>query len=324
MLLHVANGHCTTRLIESSGLPGRTTIWADPLNEGPVRDNVSDDELLQIRARFLAGHSDRAGHVANDLKSWREEIDREDSYAELVLWFEHDLFDQLNLIQLLSYLSRRPRVKPVALICIGSYPGRPGFKGLGELTPADIAALFPTRVPVTAGQIAVAERAWAAFRSADPRAIELLLKHDTSVLPFLAPALARHLEEFPSLSDGLSRTERRLMEQARDTPVELRTLLARMHAGETAYYIADSWLLDRATELTACEPPLVEVSITPDKNAASPAGTMALTAAGRAVLNGEADRVRQSGIDRWIGGVHLQGHGPVWRWSAPGGTLVRA
>ena len=46
MLLHVANGHATTGLIELSGLSGRTQIWADPLNEGPVPGNISDDELL--------------------------------------------------------------------------------------------------------------------------------------------------------------------------------------------------------------------------------------------------------------------------------------
>ena len=53
-VLHVANGHCTTGLIELSGLPGRTQIWADPLNEGPVPGDISDDELLLVRARFLA------------------------------------------------------------------------------------------------------------------------------------------------------------------------------------------------------------------------------------------------------------------------------
>jgi hypothetical protein len=51
MLLHVANGHCTTRLIESSGVPGRTQVWADPLNEGPVPGDIPDDELLLVRAR---------------------------------------------------------------------------------------------------------------------------------------------------------------------------------------------------------------------------------------------------------------------------------
>ena len=64
MLLHVANGHCTTGLIERSGLSGRTQIWADPLNEGPVPGDISDDELLLVRARFLASHPDDADDFA--------------------------------------------------------------------------------------------------------------------------------------------------------------------------------------------------------------------------------------------------------------------
>ena len=32
------------------------------------------------------------------------------------------------------------------------------------------------------------------------------------------------------------------------------------------------------------------------------------------VLAGDADHVRLNGIDRWIGGVHLRGRYPRWRW----------
>ncbi len=43
---------------------------------------------------------------------------------------------------------------------------------------------------------------------------------------------------------------------------------------------------------------------------------MTLADAGRDVLAGRVDRVALCGVDRWIGGVHLQGHGGVWRWDA--------
>jgi len=321
--LHVANGHATTGLIELSGVPGRTQVWCDPLNEGPVPGNVSDDELLMIRARFLASDDD-AGDVATDLKRWREEVDNETAYDELVLWFEHDLFDQLNLIQLLTHIGGRPRSKPVTLICIDRYPGHPDFKGIGELQPSDLGILFTARRPVTAAQMALAARAWSAYRSPDPRAIEELLKGDTSALPFLAPALARHLEEFPSDADGLSRSERRLMEQAIEGPAPIHSAFPRMHLGETAYYIADSWFVDRARELSSASPALVELSITADRPEALPAGTIALTTAGRNVLGGGADRIQLCGIDRWLGGVHVHGQGPAWRWSARSGRLIEA
>jgi hypothetical protein len=333
-VLHVANGHSTTGLIELSGLPGRTQIWADPLNEGPVPGDISDDELLLVRARFLASHPEDAGDVAADLKGWREAVDDEDRYDELVLWFEHDLFDQLNLIQLLAHIGSRPQSNPVALICIDRYLGYPNFKGLGELAPGDLAALFETRRSIAAAQIALAKRAWSAYRSSDPRAIEALLTTDTSALPFLARALARHLEEFPSDRDGLSRSERRMLEQVIDGPAPIDAAFPKMHEGETAHYIADSWFFDRVRELSSASPALMTLTVTSNAantvgaeasaKAALPVGTIALTDAGRDVLGGKADRVKLCGIDRWLGGVHMQGHGRAWRWSARAGHLVEA
>jgi hypothetical protein len=43
---------------------------------------------------------------------------------------------------------------------------------------------------------------------------------------------------------------------------------------------------------------------------------LTITDDGRRVLAGDADRVSLCGIDRWLGGVHVTGTGPVWRWDA--------
>jgi hypothetical protein len=316
MILHVANGHSTTALIEQSAVPGRTMVWCDPLNEGPVPGNVSDEELLRLRAEFLAGDPADVAEVAADLTQWRANVDDQDSYDELVLWYEHDLFDQLNLIQLLTHLAARRRSKPIAIVMIDSFPGHPNFKGIGELTPPDVAALFDSRRPITPEQLALAPRAWSAYRSADPRAIEALLTSDTAALPFLGAALARHLEEFPSDTNGLSRSEGRLMELALDAPVEIKHAFPKMHEGETAHYIADSWFFDLANALATAKPPLLTINLENPKGSAMPVGTIELTTDGRNVLRGGVDRIKLCGIDRWLGGVHLEGHGPLWRWSA--------
>ena len=213
MILHVANGHSATRLIEVSGVPGRTTIWADPLHDGPVPGNVSDDELLRVRAAFLAGTADQVDQVAADLTQWRAAIDDHDTYDELVLWFEHDLFDQLNLIQLLSHLGIRTPSKPVTMVQIDSHPGYPDFKGIGELTPADVEALFHTRRPITPDQLRSQARAFSGVSIADPRAIERLLRAIPRRYPFLRGRCPAP-RGIPFDADGLSRSERRLMELA--------------------------------------------------------------------------------------------------------------
>jgi hypothetical protein len=312
--LHVANGSATTDLIARAGIPGETSIWADPLHEGPVPGNLDDDELRSVRARHISTMVGdvRWQDVHADLLSWEAALPRSAACDEVVLWFEHDLFDQLNLIHVLDRLgSTTARAPLVSLICINRFPGYPLFKGLGELRPDDLASLLERRQRVGAPQYDLARRAWYAFRSSTPAAIETLLHDDLAALSFLAAALRRHLEEFPAATDGLSRTERRVLELASKGPIDVWQVFSQMHNGETAFYIADSSFLNLVRELAGLSPPLLAID-----------GAVVQAAPdGLAVLNGMADRVALCGIDRWLGGVHLEGRGRVWRWDPNAGRV---
>ena len=337
--LHVANGTCTTRTIESAGIPGALSIWADPLHEGPVPGGLTDAELLDVRARYLGGPTEQ-GHLdaVNYLKQSRATIERHESYDELILWFEHDLFDQLNLIQLLTWIrDRLPAAKVVSLVCIGSFPGRPLFKGLGELTADELAPLLDTRQRVSEAQYILAEQAWRALREPSPEALDHLRQTDLSALPFLAAALKRFFEEYPSTTDGLSRTERRLLRLAAPGPLDLWAAFPRMHDGEDAYYITDISLAALVETLSSAPVPLITVTRSASADRPVPQGTAAADAAaawasadvvtltdiGRAVLSGELDRVATTGMDRWLGGVHLENGADVWRWDDKHGRIRR-
>jgi hypothetical protein len=305
--LHVANGSSVTHTLAEAGVPGLLSIWADPLHDGPVPGGVSDEELLEVRRHFHEGPpGGPSDDPVNDLRRWRQIIEQHDAYDELVLWYEHDLFCQLNLIQVLSWIHHRvPSSKVVSLICIGSYPGRPDFKGLGELTPSELAPLLDTRQPVSESQYALAERAWKAFREATPEALDDFRRTDTSALPYLAPALVRFLQDYPWTIDGLSRTERRLLQLAEAGNVTLAKAFPRMHEGESAYYVTDTSLDDLVETLSKTSPPLL----------ARIADGASITAAGRAVLRGDQDRISLCGVEeRWLGGVQLRNDATVWRW----------
>ena len=134
-----------------------------------------------------------------------------------MLWFEHDLFDQLQVIRNLDLLVRLKTdtrcgtaadtayvasgvSRTVSLICIDRFPGVERFIGLGQLTADQLASLYPSRKPVTAGQYAVASEAWDAFRSPDPgKLVEIAVRlRKDDRLPFLGDALLRLLAEYPS------------------------------------------------------------------------------------------------------------------------------
>lgn len=323
--LHVANGTCTTNAIEAAGIPGLRSIWADPLHDGPVPADLSDDELCEVRRRHLSGEHDHpssawagpdpAADPVNDFRTWRTAIRRHESYAELVLWFEHDLFDQLNLIQLLSWIhAHLPPDVPVSLIGLGAFPERPDFKGVAELTGDELAALFAARQPVDARRYALAARAWQAFRAPTPEPLDALRHDDTSALPYMAAALGRFLQEYPWTGHGLSRTERRLLELAAGEGLALSAALPRLHEGERVYYVTDTALAALAGELARLVPPLLVLDLARPAHATPLRGVVTLTETGRRVLSGGLDRINACGIDRWLGGVRLAGHGRVWRW----------
>jgi len=297
--------------IEAARIPGAVSIWADPLHDGPVPGNLTDAELLEVRARFLGDPANAASiaETVEGLNAWRRVIAEHHGYGELVLWYEHDLFDQLNLIQLLTWIREHvPAAKPASLICIDSFPGRPAFRGLGELTVSELAPLLATRRRITDAQYGLAARAWQAFREPAPEQLDRLSRTDTSALPFLGAALTRFLQEYPWTTDGLSRRERRLLELSRDG-ISLTAAFPRMDQGETAYYIADTSLFDTAEALASTTPPLLTLS-----DGEGWRRSVSLTEAGRTVLAGERDRVTLCGMDRWLGGVHLEAGSPMWRW----------
>ena len=174
-MLHVTNGDNAAARIRRVVPDAEVLPWRDMLHDGPVPCGLAPDELSEVRARFIAEETGleaaevRRSFRARDARLGAALEDRE----ELVLWFEHDLYDQLQLLQILAGLPERP--PPGAeLICVGSFPGRPGFAGLGELEPDELASLWPLRVPLTHEHTRTARAAWDFFRGADPRALARL------------------------------------------------------------------------------------------------------------------------------------------------------
>lgn len=332
-MLHITNGDSAAGSLRAAGLPGEVLAWRDVPAEGPVPAGLTLDELAPVRARFLA----QSGWASYDeaLADLRRQYAAlaATAHDEVVLWFEHDLHDQLQLAQLLDWFATHAHGSTMlSLVVIGEYPDVTPFYGLGQLTPEQLAALFPSRLPVTAAQLALGRAAWEAFRLPDPTAFVALLAGETTALPYLRAALTRHLEEFPDADAGLSRTERQILDILTEAgPIPLFEAFKRDMAREEAPFLGDLGFWARIAGLApAAHPLLAFADGRPFALPADPAHptewarqAVAPTGTGRAVLAGEQDWVRLNGINRWLGGVHLNGPEAAWRWDRAAGRLVR-
>ncbi len=301
-LVHVCNGDSTADSLSLADLPGDIRVWADSLDQGPLLP-VADAEHYRVRGEFWATRvGGSAADHAQKLADYDKAFDEAAGAEELVLWFEHDLFDQLALVRLLLRLARRGLPQTLTIVSIDRHPEVPEFHGLGQLQPEQLAALWPRRAPLSRDAIDEAITAWIAVTAADPRALPFLAKR-VKALPFLGGALERYLEELPDPTSGLSRTERQVLAAIARGETSLRSAV---QAIDPRYSITDVVLAATTKALGACG--LIEGN--------------AITALGRQALAGAIDRVHECGIDDWRGGVHLAGRGPVWRWDGRERRLV--
>jgi len=321
--LHVTNGDSAAETIRQCGVGGVVTVTADVLHEGPAPGGLAPERWRKVRARYLAesGYGDYDSCLAQ-LTRWDRMLEDFRPYDEVVLWFEHDLFDQLLLIRALhGFAGRNLGGTELSLICIGEMAGIVPFHGLGQLSPPQMAELLDRRQRVNEGQKLLGRDAWRAFCATDPTGLEELQRRDLSPLPFLARALRRHLEEFPSTFNGLARSERQILRVLVDGAVTFEELFRGTQGLEERVYMGDSSVLRVLRELASSPRPLVRLE--PAVTGSPYPQRITITTTGRDVLDGRDDWVRIRGIDRWLGGVHLNGPEAAWRWYEAGRRLVR-
>jgi hypothetical protein len=332
-VLHITNGDSAAQSLRSSGLTGAVLAWRDVLHDGPVPTGPTLEELRPIRARFIVDRGWGAYDATlTEFQQRDATLTKACGEDEIVLWFEHDLYDQLQLLQLLDWFAAHPLQGRLSLLCIGAHPEAANFYGLGQLAPAQLAALLPQRRTVTEAELTLGRAAWAAFRSPDPTAIERLLDGDTSALPFLRAALTRHLEEFPDSHSGLGRSEQSILRAVAGGAESPRDIFRAAQQSEEAPYLGDWSFWGQLTALAGEPTPLVAPADGASFTAptAYPLGDtflaqrLALTDAGQAALAGQLDWIATHGIDAWRGGAQLRSPDEVWRWDATTRRLIPA
>ena len=316
--LIVTNGDSTADLLRAAGFQAEIVPWRDVLHEGPVPTlslaHADDlEQLSSIRAAFLSDAFDQSpGKLIDGFRARDRALRRHDGYDEVTLWFEHDLYDQLQLLQILAFFHHERRSASPQLVQADDY--------LGMQTPDTIGRFEVLKAPVSIAQTSLAASLFSAFRRPTPADLAPFLEQDLSPLPHMQQALIRLFEELPSTADGLSRSQRHallLIEQESYSP---KRLFGAVQATEQAIFMGD-WSFWRCLEELAFNTqPLLQGlpnrfhSSTSDKDKQRYLDAkLTLTDTGHAVLAGSADHALINSIDRWLGGTHIAGD-RIWRW----------
>lgn len=324
--LHIRCGSDLKPLLAAAGFAGGYLEVSDPLCQGPV---LAADDWLSHRAAFLTDaygallgrdrtEISEAPHRAND-----DLHAAPGRYERIVMWFEHDSYDQLILARCLARFAAAP-ARRLELVQIGDHPGPARFIGLGQLPPEAFPALWDQRRPVSGAQLAAGSHVWDMLRSPDPTRLADAARAGVPELPFMAAAVRRHCQEFPWIEDGLSLTERLVLQLMAEQPCTMGEIFRDLMAErEPLPWLGDTMLRFVLESMKRVGQPVFTGAFdTEDERWFRE--RLTITDLGRAVLCGTTDFMSLHPPGRFLGGVEVSASAPRWRWDEREQAVVRA
>src|SRR5882672_2384435 len=98
--LHITNGDGAANTLKQFCVGEDVLPWRDPMIDGPFPAGLELSAASKLRAAHLAGAHLGYDQVLRDFRLRDEHLAAAASrYDEITLWFEHDLLDQLQILQ---------------------------------------------------------------------------------------------------------------------------------------------------------------------------------------------------------------------------------
>ncbi len=238
--LHILNGDATVPEFRKSGIAGEIVVWREALCDGPVSNSIRHDSFWDKRASFIQkglGGENYADKMLAELDKLRDLS----GFDEVVLWFEYDLFCQINMLACLSFIDHRE----ISLVCLGDeLDGQ--LRGLGEISSIDFITLFKNRSSLSKEDITYARSAWQAYTDPSPEKLRSL--SPSATFKHLKPAIEAHLSRLPQ-KNGLNNLEEKMLKLIKEGIDNERKLVGTMLRDQGYFGLGDMQYLHYLDQL---------------------------------------------------------------------------
>ncbi|WP_298475642.1 DUF1835 domain-containing protein [uncultured Maribacter sp.] len=216
-LLHITNGDSFTKRLKSLKLEGEIITWREMLCEGKTLNQVGSESFWKERYEFL--HTNykvsKSSFIEKTLKEYRSLCNHK-KQDHIVLWFEYDLFCQINMLAVISWLQTHRKYAQITLVCSGNEDDTDKLYSLNELNNEQLLNLYTNRTVLTQDDIAYADYVWQLYCSDNPIRLENLTDFKNYQFTYLESAIKTHLQRFPSISNGLNLMENNILHLAKE------------------------------------------------------------------------------------------------------------
>ena len=190
---HILNGDCLADELKKTNLNQDFIIFRECLIVGNV-DAPNINEFWDLRANFIAGsyETTREMYFEQTVKEF-EKLHLLPDCAEVCLWFEDDLFCQVNMWFILSYIVEHPTLNLFRIFPL-LVDDKDRWKGFGIALPEQLEQAYGSRVKFCAHDILLGKNLWKAFCSNDQEQLKILSKTNSTCFRYLEEVCQAQLD----------------------------------------------------------------------------------------------------------------------------------
>lgn len=240
-ILHITNGDSFTDRLKSLKIKGDIITWREMLCEGRTLNNVGSESFWKTRFDFLNKNYKvtKSTFIERTLKEYRSLCNHK-KQDKIVLWFEYDLFCQVNMLAVLSWLKMHRRYAEISVACSGKIDGEDKMFTLNQLSDEQLYNLYDESTLLKQDDIEYADYIWQLYCSDNPIRLENLTDFDKYNFPYIKDAIDAHLKRFPTIKNGLNVIENNVLNVAvNERPKSKREFMQKLLSSQEQYGFGD-------------------------------------------------------------------------------------
>ncbi|CAL2092480.1 DUF1835 domain-containing protein [Tenacibaculum sp. 190524A05c] len=264
--LHITNGDVTTEILNNLNIEGEIITWREMLCEGKTTTDVGSEDFWKTRYDFFSNayQVTKKTFIDFTLKEYRKLCKQ--NQDEIILWFDYDLFCQVNMLAVVSWLKKFRKGRKITIVQAGNSENYDKLVGFGHLSKEELLNLYNNRIQLTQDDIEYADYIWQLYCSDSPLRLETVHKFNpSSPFIYLSDAISAHLKRFPSVENGLNQIENTIIKAVNQS--ELKTendLIRKLLTEQETYGFGDIQYKNKIKELKSLFTSLSPVKLSED------------------------------------------------------------
>jgi hypothetical protein len=237
MVYNILNGDSLAYSFPDAKIEGDIVVVREALIDGELSGDTLRD-FWQSRVRYMGITETEYNNSV--VKEFEKILNAPDN-SEFNLWFEYDLFCQVNMWFVLSIIYSLPVEKKVFAVYT-SYLDKTSkqfWNGFGPANPDELNICYANRISISKTDINFGKELWKAYKNGDLEELTNLSKRQSPAFPHLQEVVNAHIERFPK--DGTKgRPEKVIEDVTKNISTDFHKVVKEFWNRESIYGFGDT------------------------------------------------------------------------------------